>query len=118
MAREPIAVDALPLNFFVGTGASGGAVGVTGLPGQERIYLQHLSGGTTVIVPAALSGFSVILSGYSAGFAIPTSPVLPMKLDISGTFYLTASGSTALVQVVRMRSQGFEGATAGYNGTN
>lgn len=108
MAREPIAVDLLPRNFAVGTGASV-FIGVTALPGQEAITVRYVSGGTVAIVnlPAAI--------GYSAGYLLPLTD---LKFDLSGTFWLQSSGATSIVQVIHHRSQGFEGATLGYNGTN
>lgn len=101
MARDPIAYDLYPLRVNVGTGSST-FVGVTAIAGQEFVYLQHLSGGTCEITNPNMG------IGPGAGLPVPTSP---LKIDMAGLFYMTASGSTAIIGVMRGRAAGFEGAT-------
>jgi len=106
MAREPIAVDLLPERITVGNGASI-FIGVTALPGQEFVTLQFVSGGTVAI------GHPAAGVGFAAGYVLPSTP---MEIRVGGTFWLVASGATSIVQIIRHRSIGFEGATGGFNG--
>lgn len=76
-------------------------VGVTVLAGQVSVSMEMLSGQTLEIVAAP--GASV---GWGQGFPFPTNAI--MSFDSIGTMWLAASGATALVVVLRGRSEGFE----------
>lgn len=105
MGREQLIGDLLPSRVNVGLSA---IIGITSLPGQLALSLQYLNGGTLEIVSAT----APVAPG--SGFILPANVIL--SFDTTGTIWLASQAATTTVMVLRGRSQGFEGASLGFNG--
>lgn len=90
--------DFVPERVAIGLSA---IVGISVMPGQLSVSLEMLSGQTLEIV----NPNTPVLWG--SGFPFPTNAI--MSFDSIGTMWLAASGATAVVVVLRGRSEGFEG---------
>lgn len=75
------------------------AIGVTVSPGQLNVAIQWISGGTLFI------GGSSQFVGAS-GFMLVNAGDGPLKLDLSGTFWLNAAGATVVCSVLKGISSG------------
>lgn len=69
-------------------------IGITLVPGQQVAVLKYFSGGSLEIGGSALT--------WGAGYLMGTSEVLNMKSQ--GTFYLAATGATAVAMLLRGKS--------------
>lgn len=73
-------------------------IGITVIPGQIVANLKQFSGGSMVIGGATLS--------WTNGYQLSTGEIL--NLDCSGTFFLAATGATAIAHLLLGKSSGFE----------
>ncbi len=105
MGREKIIFDLVPSRVAVGLSS---IIGITALAGQQALSLEYFDGGTLLIVNPGAS------MGWANGFIVPDSAIL--SFDAAGTIWLAATGATVTVNVLRGRSQGFEGASLGFTG--
>lgn len=90
MAREPIGGG---LNGFIQAIGLSTITGITGLPGQLAMSFRVLSGGTLEIGGASLT--------WGQGCVLSNSAAVVYPFNVSGTFYVAATGSTVLVCGVR-----------------
>lgn len=77
-------------------------VGVTLVAGQISIILKYFSGGSLEVIDPLAQGGQTVLGG--SGYMLATSEAL--NSSMIGTFYLTATGSTATAMLLRGKTIG------------
>lgn len=100
MSRETVYAFSTE-QLVVGTGTSQ-AIGVTTYGGQNAIQFKILSGGTLWVGGEA--GLSAAVGGSC--YLVTSGEVL--SANMSGRFYLYASGATTTVCIIRGRTSGYE----------
>ena len=96
MALEDLSKGLLAQRVNIGLSS---IIGVTVSAGQLGCIFQFISGGSLEIGGATLT--------WGNGFIV--APGSALNLNQSSTFYLAASGATAVCQVLKSLSQGNEG---------
>lgn len=100
MSRETVYAFSTE-QLIIGTGTSLG-VGMTTFGGQNAIQFKILSGGTLWV------GGQAGMSAAAGGDCYLLSSGEVLSANMSGKFYLYASGATTSVCIIRGRTSGYE----------